>query len=473
MNRGLCWLRRDLRIADHGAFEFATAECDQVLPVFVYDSEILDRLTNRQDRRLMFIHACLAEVKNNLKRSGSNLKILVGDPVEVIPKYAKAVGANTVYASHDDDPYALSRDRAVGDRVQLKTIKDHVVFEKNELLSKSGEPFRVFTPYSKAWIKRLATSEIEPRRWDHRRLMNSSIWARIDPDLDQFPTIDQLGFEQTDLWLAPGEKAAKKQLENFSEQQIEDYSRSRDYIDFEATSGLSVHLRFGTISIRECVRKAISLESEGAKKWLIELIWREFYHSILANFPFVANQSFLPEFREVEWPGDKNLFSLWANGQTGYPLVDAAMRCLKETGWMHNRLRMVVANFLTKDLLLPYQLGESWFAENLLDFELASNNGGWQWSASTGVDAQPWFRIFNPILQSRKFCPDGRFIRKWCPELSRLDNTSIHWPYELGKKGLLASEVVLGETYPYPIVDHIQQRKLALSFFKKVVAKNQ
>jgi len=452
--RSLCWIRRDLRLNDHAALSLATQESDQVAVVFVFDRLILDQLEDRNDKRLTFIFDSLREVDESLRKRGSRLIVLDGDPAELIPWLAAQLEVDAVYVNGDLEPYALERDakvrqslRAAG--IQAKFCKDHVVFARREILNGSGEPFKVFTPYSKAWKAKLTSDDIREHCVDQTRY-----WP-----IDQLPAgtelslIEDLGFERGELWLDAGESGASERLERFAAN-ICDYEGTRDLYGMEGTSGLSVHLRHGTVSIRECVRQAL-LANDPKEKWLNELIWREFYQMILSEFPHVVGGSFKPDCDKIEWPGSQEHFEAWCEGRTGFPVVDASMRCLVQTGWMHNRLRMITAMFLTKDLLVDWRLGEAFFARYLLDFDLASNNGGWQWSASTGVDAQPYFRIFNPILQSSKFDPSGGFIRKWVPELADLDSEAIHWPHPGAPKG-----------YPDPIVDHKVQSALALALFK-------
>jgi deoxyribodipyrimidine photo-lyase len=278
--------------------------------------------------------------------------------------------------------------------------------------------------------------------------------------------LSEIGFRPNGLWLKPGTAGAQERLSAFLAK-IDRYKSERDFPALDSTSGLSVHLRHGTVSVRQCFREAVALQGNGPSKWLDELVWREFYHMILANFPHVVDRPFRDEYDTLEWPGTQEAYEAWEEGRTGYPLVDAAMRCLRATGWMHNRLRMVTAMFLTKDLLVDYRRGESLFARWLLDFELASNNGGWQWSASTGVDAQPYFRIFNPILQSRKFDPEAVFIKQWCPELAGFEPELAHWPHDAGPIEQLAAGCQLGKDYPRPIVDHSVQRQLAIELLSR------
>ncbi|MCB0825154.1 MAG: deoxyribodipyrimidine photo-lyase [Armatimonadetes bacterium] len=462
-DRALCWLRRDLRVTDNCALALATLEARNVFCVFVFDTVILDELTNRKDKRVQFIFDSVMELRRNLQEQGSDLIILHGDPLDLIPEISESLGAEKVFWSHDDDPYALDRDskvRAILDSkgVFHQSVKDHVVFERQEVLNRSGEPFKVFTPYSKAWLAKLEPQHLAEQAPILRHLAPKSDF----PEASNL-SLGDLGFQETDLWLNPGESAAKDRLLAFLEH-VDSYGEERDFPTLDSTSGLSVHLRHGTISNRECFREAMKLDSVGAKKWVSELIWREFYHMILANFPHVGHgRAFQPHYNDIEWPGSDEHFTKWCEGKTGYPLVDAAMRCLNETGWMHNRLRMVVAMFLTKDLLVDWRKGEAYFAENLLDFELASNNGGWQWSASTGVDAQPYFRIFNPILQSLKFDTEGKFIKEWVPELKELEGKFLHFPFNPDGTRTLETPA----DYPDPIVIHSEQKEKALSLFKR------
>lgn len=447
--RAVVWLRRDLRTSDHAALAAATAAADEVTVAFVFDTVILDALPDRHDRRVWFIHQSLQEVDQQLRQHGSSLVVWHGSAADEIPKLAKELSADVVFTAEDYDPYAIARDKVVGNRlasvgIAFEAVSDIVIRRPTEVLTQSGGDFRVFTPYSRAWRAQLQRDiDLAPREPDLSKL------AAGPPDSNLKP-IETYGFQPTELWLEPGESAAKKRLEAFVPK-IADYADQRNFPSIPGTSGLSVHLRFGTISVRECVRRAMECGAEG-EKWLTELIWREFYQAILFNHPSVINRSFRPEYAGVEWPGEEAHFQAWCAGQTGYPIVDAAMRCLNATGWMHNRLRMIVASFLTKDLLVDWRRGEHYFAVKLLDFELASNNGGWQWAASTGADSQPYFRIFNPLLQSEKFDPDGTFIRQWVPEIATLDNKSIHAPQTGGN--LLRASL----DYPAPIVDHAAQK---------------
>lgn len=458
------WIRRDLRWNDHAALAAAGAESDRFIVVFVFDTTILEPLQDRADKRVTFIHRSLQELGAFLQQQGSQLVVLHGNPKVEIPALAKRMQLDAVITARDYEPYARDRDAHVAAELaavgcQFESVKDCVVREGGEVMNQSGLPFRVYTPYSKAWRAQLepaidlAVHDPDP----------SALWKadQFGQKLPSLPSLESLGFQASDPWLKPGEKAAAERLEQYL-LEVDEYAEKRDFPALDKTSGMSAHLRFGTISIRELCRRAMERGTKGSDKWLAELIWRDFYQDVLWNFPEVVERPFQPQYSDLPYPGKPEHFEAWKKGQTGYPLVDAAMRCLNETGWMHNRLRMVVASFLTKDLLINFRLGEAYFAEKLLDFDLASNCGGWQWAASVGVDAQPYFRIFNPMMQSSKFDSDGIFIKQWCPELTYLDAPAIHAPWELSGLELMSFGIELGKTYPKPIVDHHTQRDLAI-----------
>lgn len=441
----------------------ATEAAEGVAVVFVFDPAILDPL-DRDDSRVNFIHQSLTELDEKLKQRGSGLVVRHGDPVEIIPMLARELRADAVFTAHDLEPDALERDRRVRQKLldqgfEFRTCKDHLVRQKSEVLSQSGTPFKVYTPYSKAWKAALdPAKDLAEYTPDLSKLLPKSSLIGV-----QRPwSVEDIGFVPKDPWLKAGEDAAKDRLANFLPK-MDAYGDERDFPAAEGTSYLSVDLRFGTISNRELFRQALSRESKGAEKWLNELIWREFYADVLANHPHVVHSTFNPAYRDLVWPGSDEHFELWKAGRTGYPIVDAAMRCFVETGWMHNRLRMIVASFLTKDLLIDYKKGEAYFASKLLDFELASNNGGWQWAASVGVDAQPYFRIFNPYLQSVKFDADGTFIREWVPELRGANAQEIHDLPESRRVEL---------PYSRQIVDHPTQKNLALALFGQSTPSN-
>lgn len=446
MSTALVWLRRDLRLEDHAALAAATASAERVWTVFVFDTTILAGLP-RRDRRVEFIHAAVADL-----HARAGLLVRVGDPRQIIPALARELGVDAVHASHDDDPAALARDAEVAAALPcpLHTCKDHVVLERAEVLTAAARPYTVFTPYKRAWLQRLRPQDMAERVVRAERLVRGQ---------NALPSLADLGFEASDLSPAVGrgEAGAQALLADFLPR-MDRYDETRDFPGVKGPSYLGVHLRFGTVSVRELVRLAQSHTSSGAQTWLSELIWRDFYHQLLHHFPHVARLPFKPEYSAVSWDDNEDFFEAWCRGETGYPLVDAGMRQLAQTGYMHNRLRMVTASFLTKDLGIDWRRGEAWFAQLLLDFDLAANNGGWQWAASTGCDAQPWFRIFNPVTQSQKFDPEGRFIKRYCPELVNLDAKQIHEPWLHGG--------------PAPIVDHAAARERTLARFA-VVKKDQ
>ena len=444
MNKtALCWIRRDLRFHDHAALSFATENFESVHVVFVFDPNILDKLTDKEDRRVTFIIESLQELKN--------VKILVGDPVEVIPKYAQEINAQALCANRDYEPYDPKRDDQVGrklkaQRISFDQFKDAVVFEKKEVLNGSGEIYKVFTPYKNKWLETLERQDnhVPDYNVDKTKIVTTKL-----PD-DIFKLI---GFTKTPAVLSGGTSEALKHLKSFRPK-MKDYTDARNIPSVDGTSNLSPYIRHGCLSIRDMVRSALQHKSSGASTWLSELVWRDFYHVILDVFPHVEKESFKRQYDQIKWLGKKEWFEAWCEGRTGFPLVDAAMRCLNQTGMMHNRLRMVTASFLCKTLLIDWRKGEKYFAEKLLDYDMAANNGGWQWSSSTGCDAQPYFRIFNPYSQSEKFDAEGIFIRAWCPELEDLPDSDIHCPPPL-----------LAPDYPRPIVSYERMRKEALDMY--------
>jgi deoxyribodipyrimidine photo-lyase len=479
MNRSdsaLMWFRRDLRLADNAALHAALKAAERVHCVFVYDTDILDRLPACNDRRVEFIVQSVAELQQALAVHGGGLITLHGAAREEIPRLARTLGVQAVYANHDYEPAAVARDaeveRSLADAgIGFLTRKDQVIFEKNEVLTQGGAPYSVFTPYKNAWLKKLEpfflkaypveayAARFAPVAADHRLL-----------------TLADIGFGETNLralGIAGGATAARRLLEDFLPR-ISRYRETRDFPAKKGPSCLSVHLRFGTISIRELARIAWEAArgggGEGAATWLSELVWRDFYFMILHHHPHVVSGAFRPAYDAIRWPNDEGLFSAWREGRTGYPVVDAAMRQLNQTGYMHNRLRMIAASFLVKDLLVDWRLGEKYFADRLNDFDLAANNGGWQWAASTGCDAQPYFRIFNPVTQSEKFDAEGAFIRRYVPELARCGKRHIHAPWTMTPAQQQAAGVIIGRDYPAPVVDHAAARARALELFKAVRA---
>lgn len=470
----LMWFRRDLRVADNAALYAALKAARRVYCVFVYDTEILDVLPSRNDRRIEFIVQSVDELGRELAARGGQLIVLHGSARAEIPRLAAALGVHAVYANHDYEPDAVARDAAVAQALapcEFLTRKDQVIFEKNEILTQGGTPFSVFTPYKNAWLKKLDAFFVKPYPVD--QYAGSLAPAPAKP---RTFSLADLGFNATNLralGIAGGAAAAQKLFTDFVPRIV----RYRDARDFPAKKGpsyLSVHLRFGTISIRELARTAWqSMRNgggDGAATWLSELVWRDFYFMILHHHPRVVNHAFKPAYDAIRWPNDQALFDAWCAGRTGYPIVDAAMRQINQTGYMHNRLRMIAASFLVKDLLVDWRRGEKYFAAHLNDFDLSANNGGWQWAASTGCDAQPYFRIFNPVTQSQKFDADGAFIRRYLPELARCDARFIHAPWTMPADVQRAAGVVIGRDYPAPVVDHATARLRALELFKQVKA---
>jgi deoxyribodipyrimidine photo-lyase len=433
--RSLVWFRRDLRLEDNHALSLATSQSEKVFLVFIYDQIILNLLEDKSDRRVQFLWDQLAL----MKKTGIDLTILYGDPKELIPKIVETNNIEAVYCNKDYEPYAKTRDTFVAKKLETKSCfffqtKDQVIFESHEVLNLSGKMFQVFTPYKNAWLKKLLANtgrEIVKYKVDLKKIDKLTGFKSIK-------NLKEVGFLDTTCEV---ELDSKKVFKNFLKV-ITDYKTDRDIPSLAGTSRLSVHLRFGTISVRMLVAKCLELEGVGAQTWLSELIWREFYMAILDQYPYVAKSSFKPAYDKIIWPGKKEHFKLWCAGLTGVPIVDAGMRELNTTGWMHNRVRMIVANYLIKILHIDWRLGEAYFAQKLIDFDLAANNGGWQWCASTGVDATPYFRIFNPYLQSEKFDPEGVYIKTYCPELNHLSGKELHRPkhtktlveYELARK---------------------------------------
>jgi deoxyribodipyrimidine photo-lyase len=472
---GLVWFRRDLRTQDHAALYAALQGCKQVHCVFVFDRAILDSLP-RADRRVEFIRESLVEVDQSLRElsglSTAGLIVLHGVAADLVPALAMEIKADAVFFAHDYEPQALARDAKVCNTlvshgIAVNTFKDHVIFEQRELLTQSGKPYGVFTPYKRAWLVKLgsirAPHSIEAAQF-------TALTAR--PSVYSVPVVslESLGFVSSNLKnlrIPTGMSGAKQLLDEFWER-MDDYDKTRNFPSVKGPSYLGVHLRFGTVSIRHLVSLALQRHLEGsigASTWLSELAWRDFYFQILANFPHVAQGAFKPEYDSIAWeqgPHAEALFKAWCQGATGYPLVDAAMAQLNQTGYMHNRLRMVAGSFLVKHLGLDWRWGERYFAEKLNDFDLSANNGGWQWVSSSGCDAQPYFRIFSPVAQSEKFDSQGKFIKRYLPQLAPLDAKTIHAPW-LAKPGVLsAAGIALGTDYPTPIIDHTQARAQTL-----------
>lgn len=465
IEKALVWFRRDLRDNDHAALSAALAAAKQVFCAFVFDTKILDALPSRCDRRVHFIHESLRELDAALRAKGGGLIVRHGWAEEEIPRLARELGASAVFTNRDYEPSAKLRDHAVAESLRAALIdfhsfKDQAIFDGDEVLTQAGKPFSVFTPYKNAWLKRLTVTDCATYRCQGNF---------AGGELAGVPDLAEIGFAPSDLrevGIQPGMSGARALWDEFSDGRIQRYGSLRDFPAVKGVSYLSVHLRFGTLSIRELVRFAWKNE---AAVWLSELIWRDFYFMILDRFPQVGlGQAFKPDYDAIQWADWSEGYQAWCAGRTGYPLVDAAMRQLNHCGWMHNRLRMVVASFLTKDLGIDWRLGEKYFAELLNDFDLSANNGGWQWASSSGCDAQPYFRIFNPITQSEKFDPEGKFIRRYVPELAKVANKYIHAPWQMGRVEQEALGVVIGRDYPVPMIDHAQARESTLTRYSVV-----
>jgi deoxyribodipyrimidine photo-lyase len=425
----LCWFRRDLRIEDQTALFYALQQEEQVLPLFIFDRHILDALEDKTDARVTFIYNQIASLKAFFEKQGSSMLVKYGHPEQIFQELVQEFEVQTVYTNRDYEPYAQSRDTQVEALLAKKnipflTFKDQVIFEPGEILNGSGEFYKVFTPFSRNWLEKFRQTRVQP--------LPEANWKNLFTCSSlPFITLSEMGFEASTL------EIPSTQVEDAI---LKEYEAQRNFPAVRGTSRLGIHLRFGTLSIRSLALKAASLNAT----YLNELIWREFYMMILGNAPQVVDRAFKPQYDRIPWRTNEEDFQAWCEGRTGYPIVDAGMRELNATGFMHNRVRMIVASFLTKHLLIDWRWGEAYFAKKLLDFELSSNNGGWQWAAGTGTDAQPYFRVFNPESQTEKFDKDLRYIKKWVPELGT-------------------------SSYPQPIVEHKFARNRAIETYKKAL----
>ena len=424
------WFRRDLRLHDnHGLYQ-ALKSGLPVLPVFIFDTEILGKLISKSDARVSFIYTEIVKLKAALEKADSSLRVFHSTALEVFEKLTHDYEIDAVYTNHDYEPYAISRDKAVENilnskGISFQTFKDQVIFEKSEVVKDDGLPYTVFTPFSRKWKQALTVSGI-PDYPSEKYLFNLLKTAPF-----MLPALKEIGFEESKISVPEA---------NVSEVLIRNYEAQRDFPAIAGTTKLGTHLRFGTVSIRHMVR----LAQNGSEVFLNELIWREFFMQILWHFPQVETKAFKPKYDFIEWRNNESEFERWCNGQTGYPMVDAGMRELNATGFMHNRVRMVVASFLSKHLLIDWRWGEAYFAEKLLDFELAANNGNWQWAAGCGCDAAPYFRVFNPEAQQKKFDGKAEYILKWVPEYGTVK-------------------------YPQPFVEHVFARERVLKVYKQAL----
>jgi deoxyribodipyrimidine photo-lyase len=422
-NTTLFWFRRDLRVDDNAGLYRALKLHKNVLPIFIFDTVIVEQLDDPYDRRVDFIYESILTLKQELEDSGSSLMVLYGDPVKLFRKLTPA----RVFTNHDYEPYATTRDEKVKKILETKgcsffSYKDQVIFEKSEVVKDNEEPYSIFTPYSRKWKAKL--NSFYQRSYPTAKYLGNLKKTKAL----SMPSLEDIGFKKSAGHFPP--RVIKQSV-------IANYHKQRDYPALHGTTRLSVHLRFGTVSIR----KLVQIANKKNQAWLNELIWRDFYHMILWHFPHVVTQSFKPAYDHIEWRNDEKEFEAWCKGKTGYPIVDAGMRELNETGFMHNRVRMITASFLTKHLLIDWRWGEAYFAKKLLDYDLAANNGGWQWAAGSGCDAAPYFRVFNPELQTKRFDPDHKYIKQWVPEFETHD-------------------------YPKPIVNHKFARERVLQVYK-------
>lgn len=445
MQYTIFWFRRDLRLEDNAGLYRALSQQQNILPLFIFDENILSKIEDKNDARVTFIHQTITDLKKTLQDLGSDIIVEYGKPLEIWQTLIATYNISKVYTNHDFEPYAQERDAAVATlleqhNIAFHTFKDHVIFEKNEVTKDDGKPYTVFTPYSKKWLTKLQSRTAEYVKQDGTTAPISfylkpyptakyfNNFAKIEKAYNTMPSLVSMGFSASTINF-PSKTVAMGIIKN--------YDKTRDFPALIGTSRLGIHFRFGTISIREKALKALFLN----QTYLNELIWRDFYAQILYHFPHVEKNAFRKEYDKIQWRNDITDFEKWCNGMTGYPIVDAGMRELNETGYMHNRVRMIVASFLTKHLLIDWRWGEAYFAKKLLDFDLASNSGGWQWAAGCGTDAAPYFRIFNPAEQTKKFDKDLIYIKKWVPDLNSF-------------------------RYPAPVVEHKFARERCLATYK-------
>lgn len=433
--RSIFWFRRDLRLHDNTGLFHALSGDTAIVPIFIFDTDILEQLKDKDDSRVTFIHRTLKGLDADLRKIGSSLQIYFGRPADVFSKLLKTGEYSKVFLNHDYEPYAIERDLEIqricsASDVEFESFKDQVIFEKLEVCKADSTPYIVYTPYKNKWRERFAKEKF--KIFKSEDLLKNFAKVKSGP---KFPSLSDIGFKESSIEVPEP---------SFGPKLLKDYAKNRNTPSIQGTSHVGVHLRFGTVSVRECVKLALKY----SQTWLDELIWREFFMQILFNFPNVVNGAAKAKYSKIEWENDKKKFARWCEGRTGFPIVDAGMRELNATGFMHNRVRMIAASFLVKNLLIDWRWGEAYFARKLLDYELASNNGNWQWVAGTGSDAAPYFRVFNPDTQTKKFDPKLEYIRKWVPEFKSDD-------------------------YIVPMVDLAESRKLALKAYSKSFALTQ
>ena len=465
MRTAIWWIRRDLRLDDNQALAAALQQGEVVIPFFVLDPRLLGAAGAA---RVNFLYAGLRVLDGALRRRGSRLLVRRGEPVQVLSALCRESGATAVCAERDYSPYARERDRAVAAVLPLQLTAGLTIRLPDAVHKENGEPYTVFTPYSRRWLSQAPIGRSD--------LVEAPAQLVALPSLasEQLPEEDGLAGP-----FVAGEAEAQRRLAAFVEgvsPPLHQYAERRNLPEVDGTSGLSPYLRFGMISPRRVAWAAYAAREEaphegargGAESWLTELIWRDFYFAILYHFPHVCRGSFHPAYDQIDWANDPEQFRAWCGGQTGYPFIDAAMRQLAHSGWMHNRARMAVASFLVKDLLIDWRWGERWFMQRLVDGDLAANNGGWQWAAGTGTDAAPYFRIFNPVAQGQKFDPSGGYIRRWVPELRGVSEKYIHEPWRMAHSEQLRARCLVGTDYPERIVDQGWARERVLAAYKAV-----
>lgn len=418
------WFRRDLRLEDNAGLYHALQSRATVLPIFIFDTDILDRLDNKYDKRVDYIHQSLQRIHEELRNFGTNLNTYFGKPLEIFQQLHEEFDIHAIYCNRDYEPEAIERDTAIyhffkEKDIPFKAFKDQVIFDRSDILKDDGTPYTVFTPYARKWKE-----AVQPANYLSYKNDVSKFYQQ---PFSPIHTLKEIGFQKTDMVF---------EVPTLDAGIINDYDKYRDYPAMQKTTKLGIALRVGTISIRRCIEFALTHN----QTWLSELIWREFFMQVLYHFPSVVHHSFKPQYDNIQWQNNEQEFALWCEGKTGYPIVDAGMRQLNETGYMHNRVRMIAASFLCKHLLIDWRWGEAYFAKKLNDYDLSANNGNWQWAAGSGCDAAPYFRIFNPALQAKKFDKDLKYIKTWVPEL------------ETGN-------------YPEPIVEHAFARERALKAY--------
>jgi deoxyribodipyrimidine photo-lyase len=482
MNTTIWWIRRDLRLTDNQTLAAAMAQASQVVPIFIFDPNLVAS-AYASSNRLAFLLGGLRQLAADLGTRGSYLVFRPGDPLEQLTRLMQESNAGAIFAEEDFSPYARRRDAQIARMLPLRLVAGVTVHSPRAVQKADGSPYAIFTPYSKAWkaLPQPAQPDLLPAP--------AHIPTPAGLSSETIPTQPTL---PPTIPFPPGETEAQRRLSCFSGStastlaEIEStepnqagstaifaYAEERNRLDLEGTSKLSPYLRFGMLSARQAVVHALAAVAQaptpaaakGAETWLNELIWREFYISILHHFPAVRGRSFRPEYDKIQWRNDENDFAAWCAGRTGYPVVDAAMRQLLESGWMHNRARMLVASFLVKDLLIDWRWGERWFMQHLVDGDPAANNGGWQWTAGVGTDAAPYFRVFNPVLQSQKFDPGGAYIRRWLPELAQVPDHYLHTPWDMPTAIQHQAGCRIGQDYPSPLVNHNQARERTLAAY--------